>query len=80
MPNPLNSKTGKLLLSLSGPLQVPTRFELVIRVLQPHALPLGYGTILTPTGIEPKFAASAAYFVTAVNQNRRLSRRFVLPL
>ena len=25
--------------------EVPTRFELVIRVLQTHALPLGYGTI-----------------------------------
>ena len=24
---------------------MPTRFELVIRVLQTHALPLGYGTI-----------------------------------
>ena len=26
--------------------EVPTRFELVIRVLQTHALPLGYGTIV----------------------------------
>ena len=36
--------------------EVPTRFELVIKVLQTFALPLGYGTIfiwMTPTGIEP---------------------------
>ena len=26
-------------------LEVPTRFELVIKVLQTFALPLGYGTI-----------------------------------
>ena len=42
-------------------LEATTRFELVIRVLQTHALPLGYVAILlnyasllvTPTGIEP---------------------------
>ena len=44
--------------------EVPTRFELVIKVLQTFALPLGYGTTyasddqsedltVTPTGIEP---------------------------
>ena len=41
--------------------EATTRFELVIRVLQTHALPLGYVAILlnyaslqvTPTGIEP---------------------------
>ena len=30
-----------------------TGFEPVIRVLQTHALPLGYCAIMTPTGIEP---------------------------
>ena len=29
----------------NGFLEVPTRFELVIKVLQTFALPLGYGTI-----------------------------------
>ena len=33
--------------------EATTRFELVIRVLQTHALPLGYVAIVTPTGIEP---------------------------
>ena len=34
----------------SGKREVPTRFELVIKVLQTFALPLGYGTI--PSSIE----------------------------
>ena len=34
-------------------LKAPTRFELVIEVLQTFALPLGYGATMTPTGIEP---------------------------
>ena len=40
---------------LLGFLEAPTRFELVIEVLQTFALPLGHGAILivTPTGIEP---------------------------
>ena len=33
--------------------EAQTRFELVIRVLQTHALPLGYCALMTPTGIEP---------------------------
>ena len=41
--NPRNVDFSTFLRS-SG--EVPTRFELVIRVLQTHALPLGYGTIV----------------------------------
>ena len=33
--------------------EAPTRFELVIEVLQTFALPLGYGTQVTPRGFEP---------------------------
>ena len=33
-------------------LEATTRFELVIRVLQTHALPLGYVASMTPLGIE----------------------------
>ena len=34
------------------PLEATTRFELVIRVLQTHALPLGYVAMMTPTRFE----------------------------
>ena len=34
-------------------LKAPTRFELVIEVLQTFALPLGYGALVTPRGFEP---------------------------
>ena len=34
-------------------LEAPTRFELVIEVLQTFALPLGYGALVTPRGFEP---------------------------
>ena len=33
--------------------EASTRFELVMKVLQTSALPLGYGAMMTPTGIEP---------------------------
>ena len=34
-------------------LEAPTRFELVIEVLQTFAVPLGYGALVTPRGFEP---------------------------
>ena len=38
-------KKTKSLIAQEFRLEVPTRFELVIKVLQTFALPLGYGTI-----------------------------------
>ncbi len=38
-------KKTKFLIAQKFRLEVPTRFELVIKVLQTFALPLGYGTI-----------------------------------
>ena len=43
-----SSKTNIFELSI----EATTRFELVIRVLQTHALPLGYVAIVTPTRFE----------------------------
>ena len=40
-----NKKNGIPDFSRIPVLEVPTRFELVIKVLQTFALPLGYGTI-----------------------------------
>ena len=47
------------------PLEVPPRFELGIRVLQTHALPLGYGTIGDPYESWTRYSAV---------KGRRLSR------
>ena len=54
MPQLVNTKKTKKINFLVSH-QAPTRFELVIEVLQTFALPLGHGAILivTPTGIEP---------------------------
>ena len=46
-------------------IEATTRFELVIRVLQTHALPLGYVAIMTPRGIEPLIQPWEGYVLTA---------------
>ena len=46
----INNKKG--LTFISPFLEATTRFELVIRVLQTHALPLGYVATMTPTRFE----------------------------
>ena len=59
----IHAKKRNLVIKVSF-LEAPTRFELVIEVLQTFALPLGYGTvftfiickksyIMTPRGFEP---------------------------
>ena len=51
----LQKKTSETLIykvSEASQLEATTRFELVIRVLQTHALPLGYVAIMTPTRFE----------------------------
>ena len=50
-----NKKTSKISIYKISEvfwIEATTRFELVIRVLQTHALPLGYVAIVTPTRFE----------------------------
>ena len=50
-----NKKTSEILIYKISEvfwIEATTRFELVIRVLQTHALPLGYVAIVTPTRFE----------------------------
>ena len=49
----LNKKGSKAFSFRTLVKEAPTRFELVIEVLQTFALPLGYGALVTPRGFEP---------------------------